>query len=120
MEKKVDLREKSSVDDQTRLEEEIKIVAHLCKIGLKDSPKEPDELEIMIPSTIFSSIASNVKEQCPLISFLLETLVVGEHTLRNCGKKNNNYKFKSAMQMFVLSMKSAVRIQKEILLHCLD
>lgn len=88
----------------------MKIIAKLSNLDLKESLQELDELDIMIPSSLFSSIASKVKEQCPIISGLLETLAVGQHTSRNCGKKNEDYKFKCALQM--LSAVNEIHSQK--------
>lgn len=99
----------TNVKDSEKIEKEIKILAKLSKLDLKGSLEKLDELDKMIPSTVFSSIASNVKEQCPVISSLLETLAVGRHTSRNYGK-NEDYKFKCALQ--VLSAINEIRSQK--------
>ena len=52
----------TNVKDSEKIEKEIKILAKLSKLDLKGSLEKLDELDKMIPSTVFSSIASNVKE----------------------------------------------------------
>ena len=99
-----------SVTDREKIENEIGIMARISKLDLKGSLEEVDELDEMIPSALFSSIVSKIKEQCPVLSNLLETLAVGQHTSRNCGKKNEDYKFKCAVQ--VLSAVNEIRSQK--------
>ena len=88
-----------NLTDSAKIENEMKIIAKFNNFDLKESLHEFEEMDVVIPSSHFSSIASKVKEQCPIISNLLETLAIGQHTSRNCGKKSADNKFKCALQM---------------------
>lgn len=59
--------EARNLTDSAKIENEMKIIAKFNNFDLKESLHELDEMDMMIPSSHFSSIASKVKEQCPII-----------------------------------------------------
>ena len=59
--------EARNLTDSAKIENEMKIIAKFNNYDLKESLHELDEMDMMIPSSHFSSIVSKVKEQYPII-----------------------------------------------------
>ena len=60
-----------------------------------------DNLESILGENTFDTFATNVRDNCPVLTDIIETLAIGKWSQYNKGKKTESYKFKTALQMIL-------------------
>ena len=86
--------------DKTVLEAELKECRKFCKVGVERMTKS-DNLESILGENTFDTFATNVRDNCPVLTDIIETLAIGKWSQYNKGKKTESYKFKTALQMIL-------------------
>lgn len=86
--------------NKTTLEAELTEFKNICKVGVVDMTKSED-LDSIFGETTFDTFATNVRDCCPLLTGIIETLAIGKWSKYNKGKKTQSYKFKVALQMIL-------------------
>ena len=82
------------------LEVELTKFKDICKVRVLDMTNSED-LHAIVEETTFDSFANDVRNHCPVLTDIIETLAVGKWSKYNKGKKNQHYKFKVALQMIL-------------------
>ena len=90
-------KDKSKFDKQA-LEVELLEFQKICQFRVMDMT-ESEDLNFIFGEGTFDQIAIKVREYCPLLTKIVETLAVGKWSKYNKYKKTVSYKFKTALQM---------------------
>lgn len=82
------------------LESELKDFKRICEVDVQDM-SQSDDLGLLLNEASFGNFANNVREQCPTLTHMIETIAIGDWTKYNTGKKSCSFKFKSAIQLLL-------------------
>ena len=96
-----------SLSEKGAIKSEIGKAKHLFNLGLRT--KSPEDLTKVLTPSLFNNLLSKLRESCPTITPVLETLVMSPYTTRNT-IKTPQLKMKAALHL--LSSLMDVRDQR--------